>query len=107
MGNQHTIMQENLYEQIRFRIEEEYQELFTNELYKGERITKFNFEEVAADSEFISLHFKQIFNRIFDNFALRLTMEEQCELQDMVKEKLYELLKEDIQDHRVDNQPKE
>ena len=107
MGNQHTVMQENLYEQIRFRIEEEYQKLFTNELYKGEQITKFNFEEVAEDSEFITSHFKQIFKRIFDNFALQLTMEEQCELQDMVKEKLYELLKEDIQDHRVDNQPKE
>ena len=107
MGNQHTVMQENLYEQIRFRIEEEYQKLFTNELYKGEQITKFNFEEVAEDTDFILHLFDNIVDKIYSSFYSKLTDDENGELKEYVIDKLYELLKEDIQDHRVDNQPKE
>ena len=107
MGNQHTVMQENLYEQIRFRIEEEYQKLFTNELYKSEQITKFNFEEVAEDTDFILHLFDNIVDKIYSSFYSKLTDDENGELKEYVIDKLYELLKEDIQDHRVDNQPKE
>ena len=111
MSNQHLQMQEDLYSEIDFRIEEEYQKVMCNALYwndtlkKSERITKFNFEEVASDDIFLDHHFESIHIKIWDMFALQLTLEEQEELHDHLLNKLYELLNEDIQDHRESERP--
>ena len=111
MSNQHLKMQEELWSEIDFRIEEEYQKVMSNALYwhdrlkKSERITKFNFEELASDDNFLDHHFESIHRKIWDMFALQLTLEEQEELHDHLLNKLYELLNEDIQDHRESERP--
>jgi len=111
MSNQHLKMQEELWSEIDFRIEEEYQKVMSNALYwndrlkKSERITKFNFEEVASDDNFLDHHFESIHIKIWDMFGLQLTIEEQEELHDHLLNKLYELLNEDIQEHRASEQP--
>jgi len=111
MSNQHLQMQEKLWSEIDFRIEEEYQKVMSNALYwndrlkKSERITKFNFEEVASDDNFLDHHFESIHIKIWDMFGLQLTLEEQAELNDHVLNKLYELLEEDVQELRASEQP--
>ena len=115
MSNQHLKMQEKIYSEIDFRIEEGYQKVMCNALYwndtlkKSERITKFNFEEVAEDKTFLDHHFESIHMKIWHMFNLELTMEELEQLNEYVLDKLYELLEEDIQDHRQeqrqDNEP--
>jgi len=72
---------------------------------KSERITKFNFEEVAEDDNFLDHHFESIHIKIWDMFGLQLTLEEQEDLHDHLLNKLYELLNEDIQDHRESERP--
>ena len=111
MSNQHLQMQEELWSEIDFRIEEEYQKVMSNALYwndrlkKSERITKFNFEEVAEDKTFLDHHFESIHEKIWHRFSIDLTMEESEELHEYVLDKLYELLEEDIQEHRASEQP--
>ena len=111
MSNQHLKMQEDLYSEIDFRIEEEYQKVMSNALYwndrlkKSERITKFNFEEVASDDNFLDHHFESIHQKIWHRFKLELTLEESILLNEHVLDKLYKLLEEDIQEHRASEQP--
>ena len=111
MSNQHLQMQEELWSEIDFRIEEEYQKVMSNALYwndrlkKSERITKFNFEEVAEDSNFLDHHFESIHQKIWHRFKLELTLEESILLNEHVLDKLYELLEEDVQDLRREQQP--
>ena len=111
MSNQHLQMQEELWSEIDFRIEEEYQKVMSNALYwndrlkKSERITKFNFEEVAEDSNFLDHHFESIHVKIWDMFCLKLTLEEQAELSEHLLNKLYELLEEDVQELRASERP--
>ena len=111
MSNQHLQMQEELWSEIDFRIEEEYQKVMCDALYwndtlrKSERITKFNFEDVASDKTFIDHHFESIHEKIWHRFSIDLTMEESEELHEYVLDKLYELLEEDIQEHRASEQP--
>lgn len=111
MSNQHLKMQEELWSEIDFRIEEEYQKVMSNALYwndrlkKSERITKFNFEEVAEDKTFLDHHFESIHQKIWHRFKLELTLEESILLNENVLDKLYELLEEDVQDLRREQQP--
>ena len=111
MSNQHLQMQEKLWSEIDFRIEEEYQKVMSNALYwndrlkKSERITKFNFEEVAEDKTFLDHHFESIHQKIWHMFKLELTLEESILLNEHVLDKLYELLEEDVQEHRANEKP--
>ena len=111
MSNQHLKMQEKLWSEIDFRIEEEYQKVMSNALYwndrlkKSERITKFNFEEVAEDKTFLDHHFESIHQKIWHRFKLELTLEESILLNENVLDKLYELLEEDVQDLRREQLP--
>ena len=111
MSNQHLKMQEKIYSEIDFRIEEEYQKVMCDALYwndtlrKSERITKFNFEDVASDKTFIDHHFESIHIKIWDMFGLQLTLEEQAELNDHILNKLYELLEDDVQELRREQLP--
>lgn len=111
MSNQHLKMQEELWSEIDFRIEEEYQKVMSNALYwndrlkKSERITKFNFEEVAEDKTFLDHHFESIHQKIWHRFKLELTLEESILLNENVLDKLYELLEEDVQDLRREQLP--
>ena len=111
MSNQHLKMQEKIYSEIDFKIAEAYQKVMCDALYwndtlkKSERITKFNFEEVASNKTFIDHHFESIHEKIWHRFSLDLTMEESEELYEYVLDKLYELLEEDIQEHRASEQP--
>ena len=111
MSNQHLQMQEDLYSEIDFRIEEEYQKVMSNALYwndrlkKSERITKFNFEEVAEDKTFLDHHFESIHQKIWHRFKLELTLEESILLNEHVLDKLYELLEEDVQELRREQLP--
>ena len=104
-------MQEELWSEIDFRIEEEYQKVMSNALYwndrlkKSERITKFNFEEVAEDKTFLDHHFESIHQKIWHRFKLELTLEESILLNENVLDKLYELLEEDVQDLRREQLP--
>ena len=78
---------------------------WNDRLKKYERITKFNFEEVAEDNNFLDHQFESIHVKIWDMFCLKLTLEEQAELSEHLLNKLYELLEEDIQDLRREQQP--
>ena len=107
MSNQHLALQEEVWSELDNAIEEEYQELMSNCLYKGKPITKFNFEEVAEDKTFLDHHFESIHQKIWHRFKLELTLEESILLNEYVLDKLYELLEEDIQEHRQNEKPSE
>ena len=105
MSNQHLQMQEDLYSEIEYHLARLYDEETRTFIYNGERITKFNFEEVASDDNFLDHHFESIHIKIWDMFGLQLTLEEQAELNDHVLNKLYELLEEDVQELRASERP--
>ena len=105
MSNSHLKMQEKIWAELDYRIEEQYQGLMYNCLYKGKRITKFNFEEVVEDTDFIVHWFDHIVDKIYSTFYAKLTDDENGELKGYTMDKLYELLNEDIQDLRNDKRP--
>ena len=109
MSNQHLKLQEKTWAELDHRIEKNYHELMSNCLYKGKPITKFNFEEVADDNDFIYDQFTYIFNKLnaYFNRQGQLTRDEQDELRNYVMDKLYNFLNEDIQDHRESEKPSE
>ena len=105
MSNSHLKMQEKIWTELDYRIEEQYQGLMYNCLYKGKRITKFNFEEVVEDTDFIVYWFDHIVDKIYSTFYSKLTDDENGELKAYVIDKLYNFLNEDIQDLRNDKRP--
>jgi len=107
MSNQHLKLQEEVWSELDNKIEEQYHELMSNCLYKGKPITKFNFEEVAEDTDFIVHWFDYIVDKIYCTFYSKLTDDENGELKAYVIDKLYNFLNEDIQDHRESEKPSE
>jgi hypothetical protein len=109
MSNQHLALQEEVWAELDNAIEEEYHELMSSCLYKGKPITKFNFEEVAEDNDFIYDQFTYIFDKLNAHFNKheQLTYEEQNELRSYVMDKLHNFLNEDIQEHRQSEKPNE
>ena len=109
MSNSHFKMQEKIWAELDYRIEEQYQGLMYNCLYKVKRITKFNFEEVAEDNDFINHQFTYIFDKLnaYFNRQGQLTHDEQDELRNYVMDKLYNFLNEDVQEHRQNEKPRE
>ncbi len=104
MSNSYLKMQEKIWAELDYRIEEQYQGLMYNCLYKGKRITKFNFEEVAKDNDFIMHWFNYIVDKMYSIFYFKLTADEIAELKGYTMDKLYELLKTDRQDLRKEKQ---
>ena len=109
MSNQHLALQEEVWSELDNAIEKEYHELMSNCLFYGKPITKFNFEEVAEDNDFIYDQFTYIFDKLNAHFNKheQLTYEEQNELRNYVMDKLHNFLNEDIQDHRESEKPSE
>ncbi len=109
MSNQHLKLQEKTWAELDYKIEEQYQEVMSNCLYEGKPITKFNFEEVAEDNDFIHRQFTYIFDKLnaYFNRQGRLTHDEQDELRKYVMDKLYNFLDEDVQEHRQNEKPSE
>ena len=109
MSNQHLKLQEKTWAELDYKIEEQHQEVMTNCLYEGKPITKFNFEEVAEDNDFIYHQFTYIFDKLnaYFNRQGRLTHDEQDELRKYVMDKLYNFLDEDVQEHRQNEKPSE
>ena len=107
MSNQHLALQEEVWAELDNAIEEEYHELMSSCLYKGKPITKFNFEEVAEDTDFIVYWFDHIVDKIYSTFYSKLTDDENGELKAYVIDKLYNFLNEDIQEHRQSEKPSE
>lgn len=102
MSNQHLKMQENTYKQIDLDIEKLYDRLMSDGMYLGKPITKFNFEEMATDCDYIKYHFKRISDVLFTLHSYGLNEEEQEEFYNYVSETLSNLLKHDINEHRAD-----
>tara|TARA_Y100000401_G_scaffold100546_1_gene89444 strand:+ start:81 stop:395 length:315 start_codon:yes stop_codon:yes gene_type:complete len=103
MGNQHLKMQENTYKQLDSDINKLYNDLMSNYKYQYKPITKFNFEEMATDKDYIKYHFKRISDVLFTLHSYGLSEEEQEEFYNYVSEKLANLLKYDINEHRADS----
>ena len=110
MSNQHLKMQEDLYSEIEYHLARLYDEETRTFIYNGERITKFNFEEFASDTEVIDALFEQIKDRVWHmyevHFAEFQMLSEEAEYFDeFANEYLYNLLNEDIQELRASEQP--
>ena len=110
MSNQHLKMQEDLYSKIEYHLARLYDEETRTFIYNGERITKFNFEEFASDTEVIDALFEQIKDRVWHmyevHFAEFQMLSEEAEYFDeFADEYLYNLLDEDIQEHRQEQLP--
>ena len=103
MSNQHLKMQEYTYKQIDLDIEKLYDKLMSDGMYLGKPITKFNFEEMATDSDYISYHIKRIYDSILQWYADDLQEEEKDELYNYISNKVSNLLNYDINEHRADN----
>ena len=91
-----------LYAEIEFDLENVYQEKTSNFIYNGERITKFNFEEFATDTDVIVSLFDEIKDIVYELHHKELGEEEQEHFNEFASEYLYNLLDEDLQEHRQD-----
>ena len=100
MSNQHLKMQENTYKQLDSDIQKLYNDLMSNYKYQYKPITKFNFEEMATDKDYIKYHFKRICDVLFTLHCRALTEEEQDEFYNYVGKKLLESLEYDINENR-------
>ena len=110
MSNQHLIMQEKMYSEIEYHLSRLYDEETRTFIYNGERITKFNFEEFASDTEVIDALFEQIKDRVWHRFEVhfgefQMLSEEAEYFDEFADEYLYNLLDEDIQEHRQEQLP--
>ena len=110
MSNQHLKMQEDLYSEIEYHLARLYDEETRTFIYNGERITKFNFEEFASDRLVVATLFNEIIDRVWHmyevHFAESQMLSEEAEYFDeFANEYLYNLLDEDIQEHRASEQP--
>tara|TARA_R100000734_G_C3288429_1_gene80689 strand:+ start:522 stop:899 length:378 start_codon:yes stop_codon:yes gene_type:complete len=94
-----------LYSSIEFDLERLYQDKTSNFIYNGERITKFNFEEFASDTKVIDDLFESIIDEVWHmyevEFANCQALTEEAEyFSEKSSEYLYNLLDEDLQEHR-------
>ena len=101
-----------LYAEIEFDLESVYQEKTNNFIYNGERITKFNFEEFATDPKVINDLFESIIDEVWHmhevEFANCQALTEESEyFGEFASEYLYNLLDEDLQEHRQSEMPSE
>lgn len=96
-----------LYAEIEFDLESVYQEKTNNFIYNGERITKFNFEEFATDTDVIVSLFDEIKDIVYELHHKELGEEEQEYFNEFASEYLYNLLDEDLQEHRQSEMPSE
>tara|TARA_R100001510_G_scaffold28075_1_gene24799 strand:- start:2128 stop:2478 length:351 start_codon:yes stop_codon:yes gene_type:complete len=96
-----------LYAEIEFDLESVYQDKTTNFIYNGERITKFNFEEFATDTDVIVSLFDEIKDIVYESHHKELGEEEQEHFNEFASEYLYNLLDEDLQEHRQSEMPSE
>ena len=105
MSNQHLKMQEDLYSEIEYHLARLYDEETRTFIYNGERITKFNFEEFASDRLVVAELFNEIIDGVWQKYKVHLTSEEAEYYDEFANEYLYNLLDEDIQEHRASEQP--
>jgi len=110
MSNQHLKMQEDLYSEIEYHLARMYDEEMSTFIYNGEKITKFNFEEFASDTEVIDALFEEIKDRVWHRFEVhfgefQMLTEEAEYFDEFASDYLYNLLKEDIQKHRQEQLP--
>ena len=107
-----TNHKDQLYAKIEFDLESVYQEKTSNFIYNGERITKFNFEEFASDTKVIDDLFESIIDEVWHmhevEFANSHALTEEAEyFNEFASEYLYNLLDEDLQEHRQSEMPSE
>jgi hypothetical protein len=94
-----------LYAEIEFDLERVYQDKTSSFIYNGERITKFNFEEFATDTKVINDLFESIIDEVWHMHEVEfancqaLTEEAEC-FSEKASEYLYNLLDDDLQEHR-------
>lgn len=96
-----------LYAEIEFDLENVYQEKTSNFIYNGERVTKFNFEEFATDTKVINDLFESIIDEVWHmhevEFSNSHALTEEAEyFNEFASEYLYNLLDDDLQEHRQD-----
>jgi len=96
-----------LYAEIEFDLERVYQDKTSIFIYNGERITKFNFEEFATDTDVIVSLFDEIKDIVYELHHQELGEEEQEYFNEFASEYLYNLLDEDLQEHRQSEMPSE
>jgi hypothetical protein len=107
-----TNHKDQLYAKIEFDLESVYQEKTSNFIYNGERITKFNFEEFASDTKVIDDLFESIIDEVWHmhevEFANCQALTEEAEyFGEFASKYLYNLLDEDVQEHRQNEKPSE
>ena len=105
MSNQHLQMQEDLYSEIEYHLARLYDEEMSTFIYNGKKITKFNFEEFASDKLVVACLFNEIIDRVWQKYKVHLTSEEAEYFDEFANEYLYNLLNEDIQEHRQEQLP--
>ena len=105
MSNQHLIMQEKMYSEIEYHLSRVYDEETRTFIYNGERITKFNFEEFASDTEVIDALFELIKAKVWYRYNKHFIDEELEHYNEFANEYLYNLLNEDGQELRASEQP--
>lgn len=105
MSNQHLKMQEDLYSEIEYHLARLYDEEMSTFIYNGKKITKFNFEEFASDKLVVACLFNEIIDRVWQRYKVHLTSEEVEYFDEFANEYLYNLLNEDIQEHRQEQLP--
>lgn len=105
MSNQHLKMQEDLYSEIEYHLARLYDEEMSTFIYNGKKITKFNFEEFASDKLVVACLFNEIIDRVWQRYKVHLTSEEAEYFDEFANEYLYNLLNEDIQEHRQEQLP--
>ena len=105
MSNQHLKMQEDLYSEIEYHLARLYDEETSTFIYNGKKITKFNFEEFASDKLVVACLFNEIIDRVWQRYKVHLTSEEAEYFDEFANEYLYNLLNEDIQEHRQEQLP--
>ena len=54
MSNSHLKMQEIMWKEIKFHLEENYHKTLDYSFYNKERITKYNFEQVENDQRYLN-----------------------------------------------------
>ncbi len=110
MSNQHLKMQEDLYSEIEYHLARLYDEETSTFIYNGKKLTKFNFEEFASDTEVVDAIFEEIKDRVWHRYEVhfgefQMLSEEAEYFDEFANEYLYNLLDEDIQELRASEQP--
>ena len=110
MSNQHLKMQEDLYSEIEYHLARLYDEETSTFIYNGKKLTKFNFEEFASDTEVVDAIFEEIKDRVWHRYEVhfgefQMLSEEAEYFDEFANEYLYNLLNEDVQELRASEQP--